>query len=54
MGQDGNPILVPLRQVAEFQNSTSPQIIKRQELQRRVALYAVGLPVYWVMKRQSA
>jgi hydrophobic/amphiphilic exporter-1 (mainly G- bacteria), HAE1 family len=37
---DGSPILVPLRQVVEFQNSTSPQIIKRQELQRRVGLYA--------------
>jgi len=38
--QDGSPVLVPLRQVVEFQNSTSPQIIKRQELQRRVGLYA--------------
>jgi hydrophobe/amphiphile efflux-1 (HAE1) family protein len=37
---DGQPVLVPLRQVAEFQNSTSPQIIKRQELQRRVGIYA--------------
>src|SRR5687767_8932579 len=37
---DGAPILVPLRQVVEFQNSTSPQIIKRQELQRRVGVYA--------------
>jgi hydrophobic/amphiphilic exporter-1 (mainly G- bacteria), HAE1 family len=37
---DGNPILVPLRQVVEFQNSTSPQIIKRQNLQRRIGLYA--------------
>jgi len=40
MGADGSPVLVPLRQVAEFQNSTSPQIIKRQELQRRVGIYA--------------
>ena len=39
-GADGNPILVPLRQVAQFHNSTSPQIIKRQELQRRVGIYA--------------
>ncbi|MBC8022659.1 MAG: efflux RND transporter permease subunit, partial [Burkholderiales bacterium] len=37
---DGQPALVPLRQVAEFQSSTSPQIIKRQELQRRVGIYA--------------
>ena len=32
--------MVPLRQVAEIVASTSPQIIKRQELQRRVGLYA--------------
>ena len=32
--------MVPLRQVAELVETTSPQIIKRQELQRRVALYA--------------
>ncbi len=37
---DGTPMLVPLRQVVEFKQSTSPQIIKRQELQRRVGLYA--------------
>ena len=37
---DGSPVLVPLRQVVDFQNSTSPQIIKRQDLQRRVGLYA--------------
>jgi multidrug efflux pump subunit AcrB len=37
---DGTPMLIPLRQVVEFKNSTSPQIIKRQELQRRVGLYA--------------
>ncbi len=37
---DGTPILVPLRQVVEFQPSTSPQIIKRQDLQRRVGIYA--------------
>jgi hydrophobe/amphiphile efflux-1 (HAE1) family protein len=36
----GNPILVPLRQVVDFVPSTSPQIIKRQDLQRRVGLYA--------------
>ncbi len=37
---DGSPMLVALRQVVEFKQSTSPQIIKRQELQRRVGLYA--------------
>jgi hydrophobe/amphiphile efflux-1 (HAE1) family protein len=37
---DGSPILVPLRQVVDFKPSTSPQIIKRQDLQRRVGLYA--------------
>ena len=37
---DGSPILVPLRQVVEFQSSTSPQIIKRQDLQRRIGIYA--------------
>ncbi len=37
---DGSPVLVPLRQVVEFVNTTSPQIIKRQDLQRRVGLYA--------------
>ena len=39
-GPDGEMRMVPLRQVAEFTETTSPQIIKRQELQRRVALYA--------------
>ena len=29
--------MVPLRQVAELVETTSPQIIKRQDLQRRVA-----------------
>jgi len=37
---DGEARMVPLRQVAEIVETTSPQIIKRQELQRRVALYA--------------
>ena len=32
--------MVPLRQIAEIVETTSPQLIKRQELQRRVALYA--------------
>ena len=40
LGADGSPVLIPLRQVVEFQNSTSPQIIKRQALQRRVGIYA--------------
>jgi hydrophobic/amphiphilic exporter-1 (mainly G- bacteria), HAE1 family len=39
-GPDGEMRMVPLRQVAEIIETTSPQIIKRQELQRRVALYA--------------
>jgi HAE1 family hydrophobic/amphiphilic exporter-1 len=40
VGPDGSPILIPLRQVVDFQPSTSPQIIKRQDLQRRVGIYA--------------
>src|SRR5664279_1839223 len=40
VGAEGTPRMVPLRQVAEIVETTSPQIIKRQELQRRVALYA--------------
>ena len=45
-GPDGELRMVPLRQVAEIVESTSPQIIKRQDLQRRVSLYAnvVGRP----------
>ncbi len=39
-GPNGELRMVPLRQVAEIVESTSPQIIKRQDLQRRVALYA--------------
>ena len=39
-GPDGEPRMVPLRQVAEIVETTSPPIIKRQDLQRRVALYA--------------
>lgn len=37
---NGNPIMVPLRQVVDFVPSTSPQVLKRQALERRVALYA--------------
>ena len=36
----GNPIMVPLRQVVQFIPSTSPQMLKRQALQRRVAVFA--------------
>ncbi|WP_075793225.1 efflux RND transporter permease subunit [Massilia putida] len=36
----GNPIMVPLRQVVQFVPSTSPQMLKRQALQRRVAVFA--------------
>ena len=36
----GNPVMVPLRQVVEFLPSTSPQVLKRQALERRVAVYA--------------
>ncbi len=39
-GADGQARMVPLRQVAEIVETTSPQIVKREELQRRVALYA--------------
>jgi multidrug efflux pump subunit AcrB len=39
-GPDGSARMVPLRQVAEIVETTSPQMIKRQDLQRRVALYA--------------
>jgi len=40
LGADGRPIMVPLRQVVEFVQSYSPQVLKRQALQRRVAVYA--------------
>jgi hydrophobic/amphiphilic exporter-1 (mainly G- bacteria), HAE1 family len=40
IGADGKPVMVPLRQVVEFIPSTSPQVIKRQDLQRRVGIYA--------------
>ncbi len=36
----GKPIMVPLRQVVQFVASTSPRVIKRQDLQRRAAIYA--------------
>jgi HAE1 family hydrophobic/amphiphilic exporter-1 len=37
---DGKPIMIPLRQVVEFIPGTSPRVIKRQNLQRRAAIYA--------------
>ncbi|MFC5474350.1 efflux RND transporter permease subunit [Paraherbaspirillum soli] len=40
LDSDGKPIMVPLRQVVEFLPSTSPRVIKRQDLQRRVGIYA--------------
>ena len=39
-GPDGEMRMVPLRQVAELVETTSPQIIKRQDLQRRIGIYA--------------
>jgi multidrug efflux pump subunit AcrB len=36
----GNPIMVPIGQVVEFVPSTSPQVLKRQSLERRVAVMA--------------
>ncbi|HJU22615.1 MAG TPA: efflux RND transporter permease subunit [Casimicrobiaceae bacterium] len=39
-GPDGQMRMVPLRQVADIVESTSPQIIKRQDLQRRIGIYA--------------
>ena len=39
-GPDGESRMVPLRQVAEIVETTSPQTIRREELQRRVALFA--------------
>jgi hydrophobic/amphiphilic exporter-1 (mainly G- bacteria), HAE1 family len=37
---DGSPMVVPLSQVAIVSRVDSPEVIKRQDLQRRVALYA--------------
>lgn len=37
---DGSPLLVPLRQVADFVETGSPQQIKRLNLQRRISIYA--------------
>src|SRR5690606_7694965 len=40
LDESGAPILVPLRQVAEFVETSSPQQIKRPNLQRRISIYA--------------
>jgi len=40
LNADGSPLLVPLRQVAEFAEIGSAQQLKRLNLQRRVSLYA--------------
>jgi multidrug efflux pump subunit AcrB len=40
LDSSGTPVMVPLRQVVEFVPSTSPQVIKRQNLERRVGIYA--------------
>ncbi|MFL6577423.1 MAG: efflux RND transporter permease subunit [Povalibacter sp.] len=40
MDENGNPSLVPLRQVADFVHTGSPQQIKRLNLQRRISIYA--------------
>ena len=40
LGPNGEPRMVPLRQVAEIVETTSPQTIRREELQRRVTLFA--------------
>lgn len=40
MDTNGTPVMVPLRQVVEFVPATSPSVIKRQNLERRVGIYA--------------
>jgi hydrophobic/amphiphilic exporter-1 (mainly G- bacteria), HAE1 family len=37
---DGSPLLVPLRQVADFIPAVSPQAVRRQDLQRRASIFA--------------
>lgn len=39
-GPEGQMRMVPLRQIADLVETTSPQIIKRQDLQRRIGIYA--------------
>nr|WP_298727081.1 efflux RND transporter permease subunit [uncultured Steroidobacter sp.] len=43
---NGAPLLVPIRQIADFVETTSPQQIKRLNLQRRITIYgnAQGRP----------
>jgi multidrug efflux pump subunit AcrB len=40
MDANGNPALVPLRQVADLVPTTTPEQIKRLNLQRRISIYA--------------
>ncbi|MDO8653330.1 MAG: efflux RND transporter permease subunit [Undibacterium sp.] len=40
LDMNGKPVMVPLRQVVQFVPGTSPRVIKRQDLQRRAAIYA--------------
>jgi multidrug efflux pump subunit AcrB len=40
MDANGNPTLVPLRQVADLVPTTTPEQIKRLNLQRRISIYA--------------
>jgi hydrophobic/amphiphilic exporter-1 (mainly G- bacteria), HAE1 family len=40
LDDSGRPIMVPLRQFVEFVPTTTPQVIKRLNLQRRVSIYA--------------
>jgi len=37
---DGNPMLVPLRQVAELVQTTTPEQIRRLNMQRRISIFA--------------
>ena len=52
---DGTPEVVPLRSVATIERSFNPENIRRQDLQRRIALFANvegppagGLPPRWL------
>jgi multidrug efflux pump subunit AcrB len=40
LNADGMPMLVPLRQVADFVETTTPDQLKRLNLERRVSIYA--------------
>jgi CzcA family heavy metal efflux pump len=52
---NGTPVMVALRQVVDFVQSSSPRIIKRQNLERRVGIYAnvEGRPAGDVAKEVS-